>query len=103
MRKQYLKSLRLVPDEAETTFILHQKRTCYNGIYPFKIFPNESFLPGESMKYDTETILEALHLALDKHPQKFGLVFLGIDDLSLSISVDDEVFSNEMLLLAVQD
>ena len=39
MRKQFLKSLRLVPDEAETTFIIHQKRTCYNGIYPFKIFP----------------------------------------------------------------
>ena len=29
--------------------------------YPFKIFPNNSFLPGEGMKYDNEVILEALH------------------------------------------
>jgi len=29
--------------------------------YPFKLFPNNSFLPGEGMKYDQEAILEAMH------------------------------------------
>ena len=29
--------------------------------YPFKLFPKNSFLPGEGMKYDSEVILEALH------------------------------------------
>jgi len=39
MMNTYLKSLRLVSDSAETQFIIDQKRTCYNGIYPFKLFP----------------------------------------------------------------
>ncbi len=41
MSERYLKSLRLVSDGEETDFILRQKRTCYNGIYPFKIFPKK--------------------------------------------------------------
>lgn len=41
MSSVYLKSLELVPELAEMGFILEQKRTCYNGIYPFKIFPNK--------------------------------------------------------------
>ena len=32
--------------------------------YPFKLFPKNSFLPGEGMKYDSEVILEALHNAI---------------------------------------
>lgn len=42
MKKEncYLKKLDLVWDEKENEYILSQKRTCYNGIYPFKIFPN---------------------------------------------------------------
>ena len=39
MTNKYLRSLRLVSDATETQFIIDQKRTCYNGIYPFKIFP----------------------------------------------------------------
>lgn len=45
-----------IPFLLTTTDVMHQIRN-----YPFKIFPNNSFLPGEGMKYDTETILEALH------------------------------------------
>lgn len=41
MYKQYLDSLRLWPEDAETGFIMRQRRTCYNGIYPFKIFPGK--------------------------------------------------------------
>lgn len=37
----YLKSLDLASEQAEIGFIMEQKRTCYNGIYPFKIFPNK--------------------------------------------------------------
>ncbi|MCD8296743.1 MAG: hypothetical protein LUC88_04135 [Prevotella sp.] len=29
--------------------------------YPFKIFPKNSLIPSEGMKYDNESILEALH------------------------------------------
>ena len=41
MYKQYLNSLTLWPEGAETGFIMSQRRTCYNGIYPFKIFPEK--------------------------------------------------------------
>ena len=39
MSTRFVKSLQLVSDHAETSFILGQKRTCYTGVYPFKIFP----------------------------------------------------------------
>ena len=45
-----------IPFLLTTTEVMHKIRN-----YPFKIFPNDSFLPGEGMKYDTEAILEALH------------------------------------------
>ena len=45
-----------IPFLLTTTEVMHKIRN-----YPFKIFPNNSFLPGEGMKYDTEAILEALH------------------------------------------
>jgi len=37
----FLKKLQLVPEYQEIRFILGQKRTCYNGVYPFKIFPSK--------------------------------------------------------------
>lgn len=37
----YLKSLKLTSDYAETVFIRDLVRTCYNGVYPFKIFPEK--------------------------------------------------------------
>ena len=39
MANLFLKKLQLVPEYQEIRFILGQKRTCYNGVYPFKIFP----------------------------------------------------------------
>lgn len=35
----YIKSLKLTSDDAEIEFIKELKQTCYNGVYPFKIFP----------------------------------------------------------------
>lgn len=35
----YIKSLKLTTDAQEIQFIKEQRRTCYNGVYPFKIFP----------------------------------------------------------------
>ena len=45
-----------IPFLLSTTEVLHKIRN-----YPFKIFPNNRLLPSEGMKYDTESILEALH------------------------------------------
>lgn len=35
----YLESLTLPSDQQETDFLLSLRRTCYNGVYPYKIFP----------------------------------------------------------------
>ncbi|MBR5233138.1 MAG: AAA family ATPase [Clostridia bacterium] len=35
----YINSLTLASDSAEINFIKDLKQTCYNGVYPFKIFP----------------------------------------------------------------
>ena len=37
----YIKSLKLTSDAEEIRFIKNQVRTCYNGVYPFKIFPDK--------------------------------------------------------------
>lgn len=37
----FLKSLKLQTDEQETAFLLSLKRTCYNGVYPYKTFPEK--------------------------------------------------------------
>lgn len=41
MRTTYIKRLILRSDEQEDGFILSRRRTCYNGIYPYKIFPQK--------------------------------------------------------------
>lgn len=41
MYQTYVNELLLPSDGAETKFIMDQVRTCYNGIYPFKIFPDK--------------------------------------------------------------
>ena len=41
MYKQYIETLKLPTDEQEFAFILGQKRTCYNNIYPYKLFPEK--------------------------------------------------------------
>lgn len=37
----YVKSLKLTSEADEIIFIKNQVRTCYNGVYPFKIFPDK--------------------------------------------------------------
>lgn len=41
MQVTYIKKLCLQSDGQETGFIMNQRRTCYNGIYPYKIFPQK--------------------------------------------------------------
>lgn len=41
MSQMYIKRLLLQTDGQETGFIMNQRRTCYNGIYPYKIFPQK--------------------------------------------------------------
>ena len=37
----YVRSLTLPSDAAELDFLMRQRRTCYNGVYPYKIFPDK--------------------------------------------------------------
>ena len=37
----YIDSLYLPSDHQETGFLMSQRRTCYNGCYPYKIFPQK--------------------------------------------------------------
>ena len=39
MYKSYLRSVALPGEAEEASFILAEKRTCFNGMYPFKLFP----------------------------------------------------------------
>ena len=41
MYRTYIQKLTLVPENKELEFILNLRRTCYNGIYPYKIFPDK--------------------------------------------------------------
>lgn len=45
-----------IPFLLTTTEVMYKIRN-----YPFKIFPNNRLIPSEGMKYDSESILEALH------------------------------------------
>lgn len=41
MYHTYIDRLSLLPEAAEDLFLISLKRTCYNGVYPYKIFPNK--------------------------------------------------------------
>ena len=51
--KVYLHSFDLASDSRETNFIMDQKMTCFNGIYPFKIFPDKGL---RSLEFEPITI-----------------------------------------------
>ena len=51
--KVYLRSFDLASDSREMKFILDQKMTCFNGIYPFKIFPDKGL---RSLEFEPITI-----------------------------------------------
>lgn len=38
MYTKYIETLALMPESLESTYLLGEKRTCFNGHYPFKIF-----------------------------------------------------------------
>ena len=42
MSNLFVKKLQLPLEDQEIRFVLGQKRTCYNGVYPFKIFPQKA-------------------------------------------------------------
>ena len=88
MTNQYLKSLRLVSDAAETRFIIDQKRTCYNGIYPFKLFPQREleyiefapitiFYGGNGSGKSTLLNIIAEKLGVMRHSAFSGGAFFG--------------------------
>ena len=54
MSKIYLRSFTLASDGQESKFLLEQKRTCYNGVYPFKLFPQKQL---EKLRFGPVTIL----------------------------------------------
>lgn len=41
MYKTYINKLKLVSESEEINFLFTLRRTCYNGVYPYKIFPNK--------------------------------------------------------------
>lgn len=49
-----MRSLELVSGGIESKFILDQKMTCFNGIYPFKIFPEKGL---RRLEFEPVTIL----------------------------------------------
>lgn len=54
MSNLFVKKLQLPPEDQEIRFALGQKRTCYNGVYPFKIFPQKEL---SSLTFAPVTIL----------------------------------------------
>ena len=54
MSNLFVKKLQLPPEDQEIRFVLGQKRTCYNGVYPFKIFPQKEL---SSLTFSPVTIL----------------------------------------------
>ena len=88
MMNTYLKSLRLVSDATETQFIIDQKRTCYNGIYPFKLFPQREleylefapitiFYGGNGSGKSTLLNIIAEKLGVMRHSAFSGGAFFG--------------------------
>lgn len=49
----YLKKLKLASDQAETSVIISEKRTCFGTMYPFKIFPIKKL---EYLEFEPVTI-----------------------------------------------
>lgn len=50
----YIESLELTSDQQETAFMQSLRRTCYNGIYPYKIFPMRGL---ERIHFEPITVL----------------------------------------------
>jgi len=88
MSQLFVKSLHLPLEDREIRFILGQKRTCYNGVYPFKIFPGKglstlTFAPvtilygGNGSGKTTLLNILAESLRLTRHSPFSGSAFFG--------------------------
>ncbi len=108
MYEQYLKTLSLVLDDEETTFIMHQKRTCYNGIYPFKLFPQRQleeiefspitiFYGGNGSGKSTLLNIIAEKLGVIRHSAFSGGAFFG-DYVSMCEAECDEIPGGSQIL-----
>lgn len=88
MSNLFVRKLELVSDNQEIQFILGQKRTCYNGVYPFKIFPPKElsavtfapvtiFYGGNGSGKTTLLNILAEKLSLTRHSPFSGSAFFG--------------------------
>ena len=88
MADLYLQKLQLVSEGQELSFVMGQKRTCYKGVYPFKIFPKKglqelSFAPvtilygGNGSGKTTLLNILAEKLGLTRHSAFSGSTFFG--------------------------
>ena len=88
MADLYLQKLQLVSEGQELSFVMGQKRTCYKGVYPFKIFPQKglqelSFAPvtvlygGHGSGKTTLLNILAEKLGLTRHSAFSGSAFFG--------------------------
>ena len=66
-----------IPFLLTTTEVMRKIRN-----YPFKIFPNNRLIPSEGMKYDNESILEALHncIAHQDYTQNSRIIVIERDN-----------------------
>ena len=88
MADLYLQKLQLVSEGQELSFVMGQKRTCYKGVYPFKIFSQKglqelSFAPvtilygGNGSGKTTLLNILAEKLGLIRHSAFSGSAFFG--------------------------
>ena len=88
MSNLFVKKLQLPLEDQEIRFVLGQKRTCYNGVYPFKIFPQKAlstltFAPitilygGNGSGKTTLLNILAEALQLTRHSPFSGGAFFG--------------------------
>ena len=54
MTTTYLKTFSLPGEDSEIGFLMALKRTCYNGVYPFKLFPQKDL---DELEFSPITIL----------------------------------------------
>ena len=47
MYKTYVDRLELLSDAEDTGFVMNLKQTCFNGVYPYKIFPDKNLFELE--------------------------------------------------------
>ena len=108
MYTTYVEHIKLASESAETEFIMNQRRTCYGGIYPFKVFPQKEleylelgpitvFYGGNGAGKTTllNVIAEKLHVM--RHSAFSGSAFFA-DYVSLCSASSKEIPQNSQIL-----